>query len=371
MIKTRLTELVGLKYPIIQAGMGPYPVTSLCIAAANAGCLGLCSTYGTQSKESEPIVYERFCQEAHASVDDDPVTITKKMFRRVFEETKESQGIFGANVMVSTEVLDNARMVTQAIAELRAESDEMRERFKVLVTSAGDPMPWAGFVKEQGMVWMHVFPSVRAARRCKKAGVQVLIASGHEGGMHTAWQPVHSMTLLPDIVEKFSDENTLVVGTGGFCDGKSVAAAFAMGADGVQMGTRFLATQESDFSRLWKQMVVDCQDGGTLVARGFVGPARLLRNENSLKHAYNTARLAPGSYVGVPDDYSTIPMDLLLYARECVAACEKGDAEHAIAGAGECAQRITDLPSCAELAARIMADAEEILKGVASKYVVS
>lgn len=78
MIKTRLTELVGLKYPIIQAGMGPYPVTSLCIAAANAGCLGLCSTYGTQSKESEPIVYERFCQEAHASVDDDPVTITKR-----------------------------------------------------------------------------------------------------------------------------------------------------------------------------------------------------------------------------------------------------------------------------------------------------
>ena len=84
-------------------------------------------------------------------MDDDPVTITKKMFRRVFEETKESQGIFGANVMVSTEVLDNARMVTQAIAELRAESDEMRERFKVLVTSAGDPMPWAGFVKEQGI----------------------------------------------------------------------------------------------------------------------------------------------------------------------------------------------------------------------------
>ena len=370
MIKTRLTELVGLKYPLIQAGMGPYPVTSLCIAAANAGCLGLCSTYGVQSKEAEPIVYERFCEEAHASVDDDPVTITKKMFRRVFEETKESQGIFGANVMVSTEVLENARMVTQAIAELRAESPEMRERFKVLVTYAGDPMPWGKYVEEQGMIWMHVFPSVRAARRCKKAGVKVLIASGHEGGMHTAWQPVHSMTLLPDIVEKFSDENTLVVGTGGFCDGKSLAAAFAMGADGVQMGTRFLATQESDFSKLWKQMVVDCQDGGTLVARGFVGPARLLRNANSLKHAYDTARLAPGSYVGVPDDYSTIPMDLLLYARECVAACEKGDAEHAIAGAGECAQRITDLPTCAELAERITNDAEAILKGVAAKYVV-
>ncbi len=123
-------------------------------------------------------------------------------------------------------------------------------------------MPWANFVKEQGMIWMHVFPGVRTAARCKKAGVQVLIASGHEGGMHTAWQPVHSMTLLPDIIEKFSDENTLVCGTGGFCDGKSIAAAFAMGADGVQMGTRFLATEESDFCELWKKMVVDCADGG-------------------------------------------------------------------------------------------------------------
>ena len=224
MIKTRLTELVGLKYPIIQAGMGPYPVTSLCIAAANAGCLGLCSTFATTSRETNPIVFEDFCKQAHAETTDDDVTIFKKMFTRVFEETKESDGIFGANVMVSAEVKANAMKVMQAIKELREADPEMKRRFRVLVTTAGDPMPWANFVKEQGMIWMHVFPGVRTAARCKKAGVQVLIASGHEGGMHTAWQPVHSMTLLPDIIEKFSDENTLVCGTGGFCDGKSIAA---------------------------------------------------------------------------------------------------------------------------------------------------
>lgn len=117
--------------------------------------------------------------------------------------------------------------------------------------------------------------------------------------MHTAWQPVHSMTLLPDIIEKFSDENTLVCGTGGFCDGKSIAAAFAMGADGVQMGTRFLATEESDFCELWKKMVVDCADGGTIIA-AVCRPARWLRSDVSLQHAYNTAKEAPGSYVGVP-----------------------------------------------------------------------
>lgn len=370
MIKTRLTELVGIKYPVIQAGMGPFPVTSLCIAAANAGCLGLCSTFGTLSRTSNPVVFEDFVKQAHASADDDDVTIFKKMFTRVLEETRESGGIFGANVMVSAEVRENAANVMKAIKELRAESEEMRQRFRVLVTTAGDPMPWANFVKEQGMIWMHVFPGVRTAARCKKAGVQVLIASGHEGGFHTAWQPVHSMTLLPDIIEKFSDENTLVCGTGGFCDGKSVAAAFAMGADGVQMGTRFLATQESDFCDLWKKLVVDCPDGGTLIARGFVGPARLLRTPAAQAHAYATAKDAPGSYVGVPDDFSKIPMDLLVTERKGVAATYRGDMENAMAGAGECAQRITDLPGTTEMVEKIMADTEEILKCLSAKYLV-
>ena len=369
MIKTRLTELVGLKYPIIQAGMGPYPVTSLCIAAANAGCLGLCGTFATTSRETNPIVFEDFCKQAHAETTDDDVTIFKKMFTRVFEETKESDGIFGANVMVSAEVKANAMKVMQAIKELREADPEMKRRFRVLVTTAGDPMPWANFVKEQGMIWMHVFPGVRTAARCKKAGVQVLIASGHEGGMHTAWQPVHSMTLLPDIIEKFSDENTLVCGTGGFCDGKSIAAAFAMGADGVQMGTRFLATEESDFCELWKKMVVDCADGGTIIARGFVGPARWLRSDVSLQHAYNTAKEAPGSYVGVPDDFSSIPMELLTFERYGIAATYKGDVEHAMAGAGECAQRITDLPKTKDMVEKVMGDAETIIRGLAAKYV--
>ena len=178
------------------------------------------------------------------------------------------------------------------------------------------------------------------------------------------------MTLLPDIVEQFSDENTIVCGAGGFCDSKSLAAALAMGADGVQMGTRFLATEESDFCDLWKKMVVDCVDGGTIVARGFVGPARWLRSPVSTQHAYNTAKDAPGSYVGVPDDFSQIPMDLLTFERTGIAATYRGDVDHAMAGAGECAQRINDLPKTADMVQQIMAETDEILKGLAAKYVV-
>ena len=107
-----------------------------------------------------------------------------------------------------------------------------------------------------------------------------------------------------------------------------------------------------------------------IVARGFVGPARWLRSEVSTQHAYNTAREAPGSYVGVPDDFSKIPMELLEFERVGIAATYTGDLEHAMAGAGECAQRIDDLPKTADMVEKIMADTEEILKSLPAKYVV-
>ncbi len=372
MIKTRLTELLGTKYPIIQAGMGPFPCTDLCIAASNAGCLGLMSTAALNTMEgmdtSKLSYVKDFIKAAGAEMTDDRKTVMKKMFKRVFEETKESGGIFGANVMVSAEMLDNAKDVISAMIEVRNENPEMKERFKVLLTSAGDPMPWSKVVEENDLVWMHVFPSLKSAYRCKKAGVKVLIASGHEGGFHTAWQPVHTMTLLPDVIDKVQDENTLVCGTGGFCDGRSIAAAFAMGADGVQMGTRFLATEESDFNPLWKKMIVDAEDGGTLVARGFVGPARWLRTPVSQEHAKNTVKNAPGSYTGEPDDYSSIPMWLIFKELEGIEATRAGDVEHAMAAAGECAQRITSLPKTKDMVDKIMADTEEIIKGIAGKY---
>ena len=134
------------------------------------------------------------------------------------------------------------------------------------------------------------------------------------------------------------------------------------------MGTRFLATEESDFCDLWKKLVVDCPDGGTLIARGFVGPARWLRTPAAQEHAYNTAREAPGSYVGVPDDYSIIPVSLLKAERAGVAATYMGDVDKAMAGAGECSQRITDIPKTKDLVEKIMADTETIISEIGKKY---
>lgn len=368
MIKSRLCDLVGIKYPIIQAGMGPFGTNKLCIAAANAGVLGLISSSGITTKDSQPEIYRYFCQSGGADPDADPETILRTIFRNTLEQTGESRGIFGINVMVSAELKEYAELIVKTMIKAREEDPEMKKRFKVLVTSAGDPLPWSKAIKKTDLVWMHVMPSVKAALRCKKAGVDVIVASGHEGGFHTSWEPVHSMVLLPAVVEAVSDENTLVVGAGGFCDGRTLAAALALGADGVQMGTRFLATEESDFHPIWKEGVVEAGDRATLIARGFVGPARWLKTPRSQEHARNTLQKSPGVFLGVPDDYTTIDMSLIDFERESINAVYEGDKEKALLAAGESAQRVNDMPRVKDLVQRIVREAEDILRGIPAKY---
>jgi len=233
-----------------------------------------------------------------------------------------------------------------------------------MYTSAGDPLGWEDKIKGAGFTWIHIVPSVRAALRCKKAGVDVIVASGHEGGFHTSWEPVHSMILLPAVVEAVSDNDTLVVGAGGFCDGKTLAAALVMGADGALMGTRFLATQESDFHQIWKEAVVEAGDRATLVARGFVGPARWLKTPRSVEHARNTLQKSPGVFLGTPDDYSTIDMSLIEYEKESIKATFEGNKEKAMMAAGEAAQRVKDMPRVNDLVQEIVRDAETILRDI-------
>lgn len=366
MIKSRLCDLAGIKYPLIQAGMGPFGTNQLCIASANAGVLGLISSSGLTTQNDQPQIFDFFCRSGGADPSADNETVLRTIFRNTLEATRESQGIFGVNVMVSAEMMDYAKLIIGTMMKVREEDPEMKKRFKVLVTSAGDPLPWTDAVKKTDLVWAHVMPSVSAAKRCKKAGVNVIVASGHEGGFHTSWDPVHSIVLLPAVVDAVSDADTLVVGTSGFADGRSVAAAFALGADGVQMGTRFLATQESDFHPNWKQAVVDSGDRATLIARGFVGPARWLKNDRSKQHAVNTLKKAPGLYIGVPDDYETVDMSLVEYEHESLNAVYAGDKEKSMFAAGESAQRINDMPKVADLVQTIMKETEDALKKLPS-----
>jgi NAD(P)H-dependent flavin oxidoreductase YrpB (nitropropane dioxygenase family) len=368
MIKSRLCDMIGIKYPIIQAGMGPFSNNNLCVASANAGVLGLLSTSGLFNKDDQPWIYNAFVETAEANREDDMATVLEKLLKRTYRLVKDKGGIFGINVMVSAELIQYSHIMIDTAIRVREENPDMKQHFKVIFTSAGDPVGWKDKIKGAGFTWMHVVPSVKGALRCKKAGVDVIVASGHEGGFHTSWEPVHSMILLPAVVDAVSDEKTLVVGAGGYCDGKTLAAALVLGADGAQMGTRFLSTQESDFHQIWKEGVVAAQDRGTLVARGFVGPARWLKTPRSDEHAKNTLQKSPGVFLGTPDDYATIDMSLIKFEIESIKAVYEGDKTKAMMAAGEVAQRINDMPKVNDMVQSIVKDAEDILRGVQKKY---
>ena len=368
MIKSRLCDLIGIKYPIIQAGMGPFSNNNLCVAAANAGVLGLLSTSGLFNKHDQPWIYKAFVESGEADMNDDMATALEKVLKRTYRLGKEKGGIFGINVMVSAEITSYSNIMIDTAIKVREDNPDMKNHFKVIFTSAGDPVGWKDKIKNAGFTWIHVVPSVKGALRCKKAGVDVIVASGHEGGFHTSWEPVHSMILLPAVVEAVSDEKTLVVGAGGFCDGKTLAAALVLGADGAQMGTRFLATEESDFHPIWKEGVVAAGDRGTLVARGFVGPARWLKSARSDAHARNTLQKSPGVFLGTPDDFTTIDMSLIQFEIESIQAVYEGNREKALMAAGEAAQRINDMPKVGDLVQKMVTEAEDILRGVQMKY---
>ena len=160
--------------------MGPFGTNQLCVASANAGVLGLISSSGITTKDSTRSIYDYFCKSGGADPEANPETILRTIFRNTLEHTRATQGIFGVNVMVSAEMKNAAQLIIGTTLKVREQDPEMKKRFKVLVTSAGDPLPWSDVVKKTDMVWMHVMPSVKAALRCKKAGVNVIVASGHE-----------------------------------------------------------------------------------------------------------------------------------------------------------------------------------------------
>jgi enoyl-[acyl-carrier protein] reductase II len=259
-----------------------------------------------------PEMFDIFIDAAGVKKEDvkNPLDLLKAALHSVFNRTKESQGIFGCNVMVSNELRGMYPGVLKTMAEVRHESKELEKRLNVLVTSAGDPMRVSEMVKgELGCKWFHVVPSVKHATRAVKAGVDGIIASGQEGGFHGPWEPISTLTLLPSVVEEFPDYP--VVGCSGFCDGRSFAAALILGACGIQMGTRFLCTKESEFMQIWKDKIVETWDRGSIRTRGFVGPARFLRSPVTVEMARLTAERAPGTYTGIPDDLKTVPPSVM------------------------------------------------------------
>jgi enoyl-[acyl-carrier protein] reductase II len=269
--------------------------------------------------------------------------------------------------MVSAEMAGFAREIIRTTIETRDEDSEMKKRLRVIITSAGDPLPLTDIIKPSGVKWFHVVPSVRHAQRCERAGVDAVIASGQEGGGHVAWEPVHTMVLLPALVKAVSIP---VIGAGGFASGASLVASLALGAIGVQMGTRFLATKESDFNQVHKDYILKSGERDTIVARGVVGPLRWVKNEAAMEFARLTVSKAPGVYLGEPDDFSAVAREVIAMENKGWDAQFRGDGPRALLPAGEVAGLINDLSTVKEIVERTVKEAEEIIRNMPSRFLL-
>lgn len=351
-LHTEICDIIGIKHPILQGGMGPYKTESLAIAVANAGALGVISSIGmaaTLLPDAAPVDAIRLFGT------DPPPVILRKSIEKVMSETKRSGGVFGVNIPVASEFILASEMFFRETVTAVQENSDIEKALRVVITSAGNPKPW-GVIKEHGFVWIHVVPSVYHAKKAEAAGADIVVASGHEGGAHVSWDPVHSMVLIPAVAKAVK---LPVVGAGGFSDGRGLAAALCLGAKGIQMGTRLIATKESDFEPIWKEAILKREERNTLVGRGLFGPMRFLRNSRAEQIVKRTLNDIPDFFLGSPLDSNE---EILELERSGFDDLIDAKEETALMFGGEVAGRIDDLPTTQELIQGIISDAVNILK---------
>lgn len=262
-VKTRITDMLGIEKPIIQAAMGWIARAPLSSAVSNAGGMGIIET---SSGELDAIREE-----------------IKKM------KTLTSKP-FGVNVAQA--FVRDPNIIPFIIDQ----------GIKFVTTSAGDPMKYTATLKEAGLTVFHVVPSLAGALRAIEAGVDGLIVEGGEGGGFKNAKDVASMVLIPQVCEQVS---VPVVAAGGIMDGRTMAAAFALGAEGVLMGTRILSSAESPVHPNWKDAIVKADSTDTVfLNRAGPGPAlRALRTERTTRLEKEGSPNIFGEFAGTQDVY--------------------------------------------------------------------
>ena len=232
----RITSLFGIEIPLVQGGMVWCSGWKLATAVSNAGGLGLIG-----AGSMHPETFREHIQKAKAA--------TNKPF--------------GVNVPLLYPEMDKIMNII------------LKEGVKIVFTSAGSPKKWTPFLKEYGITVVHVVSSAFFAKKCEDAGVDAIVAEGFEAGGHNGREETTTITLIPSV----SKATTLpVIAAGGIGCGKSMLAAMTLGADGVQMGTRFAVSEESSAHINFKNSVITLGEGGTKLALKKLAPTRLVKN---------------------------------------------------------------------------------------------
>lgn len=306
-MKNRICDLLGIEFPVFQGGMAWVADASLAAAVSNAGGLGLISSVnaGTEAVRNEI----RKCRE-----------LTDKPF--------------GVNIMLQA---PNAPEIAQMVID---------EGVKILTTGAGSPAQYMAAWKEAGIKVIPVVASVALALKMQSAGADAVVAEGAESGGHVG--ELHTMALIPQVVDAV---NIPVIAAGGICDGRGVAAAFMLGAEAVQVGTRFLAAEECTVHQVYKDKILKASDISTIVTGKSLGhPVR------SLKTPFSK------SFARMEADPNVTPEEILAFGSGALRkAVQEGDSNGSYM-AGECAGMVKKIEPAKAIVEDLILGAWRIIK---------
>lgn len=329
--------MLGIKYPVIAAPMGPFYTTELTVAVSQAGGLGVLSHIGL--------------------VDKDPVEEMKKNMEYVVEHTDKP---FGFNIRTSR-MEPYAYNLCDEIPEFIMENPKIKEQCVYALTSAGSAkmLPSSESfqkLRESGsqIKHFHVAPALWLADKCVTAGVDGVVVTGGEGGGHQSYEKISTLVLLQQVQQKYPDLPKIACG--GFATGEGLAAALSLGAGAIAMGSRFIASKESEFHDTYKNVVPPAKATDTILVTGFLGPIRLWKNSYSLHHglvADKEEKMA---------EESSITADELIATAKAYELAYQGNIVDGAVLLGQSIGLIEDIESVTEIIENVVKDAEAAVK---------
>lgn len=306
-MNTKITELLGIKYPILQGGMAWIAESTLAAAVSNAGGAGIIAGGSA------------------------PAEVIKEEIRKAKALTDKP---FGVNIML---MAPNADDLAQLVID---------EKIPFITTGAGNPGKYMEKWLEAGIKVIPVVPSVALAKRMERAGAAAVIAEGTESGGHIGENT--TMCLVPQVVDAV---NIPVIAAGGIADGRGIAASFMLGAEGVQVGTRFLACEECKIHPTYKELVIDAKDTDSVVTGRYTGhPCRNVKTKFA-------KRLATGEKDGTltPDEFEQLTVGALR------KAVQDGNLDEGSFLCGAIAGMINEVKPAKDIVEEMFAQAEKLL----------
>ena len=317
MLKTRITELFGIKHPVIQGGMQWVGYAELVSAVSNAGALGILTALTQPTPEALIKEIERTRE-----MTDQPFGVNLTVLPTISPPPYEeyAQAIVGAGI-------------------------------KIVETAGRSPEPYMELFKEYDVKVIHKCTSVRHALKAQSVGVSAITIDGFECAGHPGEDDIPSLVLLPQAAEAL---DIPVAGCGGFSDAKSLVAALALGGEAIVMGTRFMATKEAGIHQNVKDRMTEADERSTnLMFRTLHNTARVFKNSIS-DQVVEIESTGTATFEDVKD---------LVAGQRGRVVFEKGDMEHGIWSAGISVARVKDIPTCKEMVSRVVSDAEDIIDG--------